>query len=50
MSSDHILLHGCEIADTSEMLIVPYPNFVPVNLVMHPEDVNDGDNDLEEEH
>jgi hypothetical protein len=48
------LLHGCEIADTSGMLIVPYPLSVPPNRVVHAEDVDYSDDDdhnyVEEEH
>jgi hypothetical protein len=51
MSYDHVLLHSCEIVDTSGMLIVPYPDFVPLNTVVYVEDVDysDGDDDVEHE-
>ena len=45
MSFDHILLHGCEIVDTSGMLIVPYPLCVPPNRVVYAEDVGYADDD-----
>ena len=53
MSFDHILLHGCEIVEAGGMLIVPYPEFVPLNTIVYAEDVDYSDDDhnyVEEEH
>ena len=53
MSFDHILLHGCEIVEAGGMLIVPYPEFVPLNTIVYAEDVDNGDDDhnyVEKEH
>jgi hypothetical protein len=53
MSFDHILLHGCEIVESGGMLIVPYPEFVPLNTIVYAEDVDYSDDDhnyVEEEH
>ena len=55
MSFDHILLHGCEIVEAGGMLIVPYPEFVPLNTIVYAEDVDYSDDDHnydyeEEEH
>jgi deoxyhypusine synthase len=49
MSFDHVLLQGCEIVDTSGMLIVPYPLCVPPNAVMYAEDVDYSDHDDHED-
>jgi hypothetical protein len=53
MSYDHVLLHGCEIVENSGVLIVPYPEFVPLNRIVYAEDVDYNDDDhnyVEEEH
>ena len=53
MSYDHVLLHGCEIVEAGGMLIVPYPEFVPLNTIVYAEDVDYSDDDhnyVEEEH
>jgi len=47
------LLHGCEIVEAGGMLIVPYPEFVPLNTIVYAEDVDYSDDDhnyVEEEH
>ena len=53
MSYDHVLLHGCEIVENGGVLIVPYPEFVPLNRIVYADDVdynNDDHNYVEEEH
>jgi hypothetical protein len=53
MSFAHILLHGCEIVEAGGMLMVPNPEFVPLNTIVYAEDVDNGDDDhnyVEKEH
>jgi len=43
MSFDHVLLQGCEIVENNGMLIVPYPEFVPLSTAVYAEDVDYSD-------
>ena len=53
MSYDHVLLHGCEIVENGGVLIVPYPEFVPLNRIVYADDADCNDdhhNYVEEQH